>query len=223
MSKKYLWRVQTVIIAAILSIGFSSCCEDKTVVIPADGLEGYWLQDLYKLKPEATDEDTPESDTGESEVFDDSNPSELFYLDGHGGGTYYHTVCTEERWNSDEKYQEKFTLKLGEFKDFKENTHTYYGYKVEALVYTKIGSTIAIILSDSNNSLNDIIGDTNIGDVIGDGNGTINDIIGNVGNTNIPINGIGTTTSSFILKNVDSEGISGFHKASKIESQNPES
>ena len=215
MNKKYLWRLQTIVMAAMLSIGFTSCCCDKDIVPPSttgDGLEGYWLEDMYKVETKTTD--NPESPTEETLVFDDSKPCNLIYLDGQGGGTYYYTICTEERRNITEEYQEKYTIKVGAFKDHQENTHTYYGYKQEAIVYFMRGTTLIIAVGDSNassidtgdadNPLNDILANPNIplSDLLGNSNTTLNDIIG---------------SSGAILKNVVDGGIYGYQRATKVE------
>lgn len=217
MSKKYLWRLQTIMMAAMMSVGFTSCCCDKDIIpstSTGDGLEGYWLEDLYKVKTETANGVTPEAVTQETWVFDDTNPCNLIYLDGQGGGTYFYMICTEERRNSSEEYQEKFPNKVGTFKDFQENTHTYYGYKQEAIVYFQRGSTIVIAMNDTENplnvgnqdipldDLNNIIGNTTIGDILG--NTTVNDAIGAAGN-------------SVILKNFVDGGIPGYHKATKVQ------
>lgn len=214
MSKKSLWRLQTIVMAAMLSVGFTSCCCDKDDVLPSttgDGLEGYWLEDLYKTKTETTN--NPESPTAETVVFDDSNPCNLIYLDGQGGGTYYYTICTEERRNVTEEYQERFTNKVGAFTDYQTNTHTYYGYKQDALVYFMRGTTLVIAVSNSNNSTNtgdasnpldDILANPNIplSEIFGNSNATLNDLVG---------------SSGAILKNVVDGGIYGYHRATKVQ------
>lgn len=214
MYKKYLRRLQTIVMAAMLSVGFTSCCCDKDIIpstTTGDGLEGYWLEDLYTVKTETTD--NPEAPTTETVVFDDSNPCNLIYLDGQGGGTYYYTICTEERRNITEEYQEKYTNKVGAFTDYQENTHIYYGYKQEALVYFMRGTTLIIAVSDSNastidmgdsdNPLNDILANPNIplSDLLGNSNTTLNDLLG---------------SSGAIMKNVIDGGIYGYHRATKV-------
>lgn len=223
MNKKYLWRLQTVIVAALVSVGFASCCCDRTVdptVNNTDGLEGYWLEDLYKTELEAVEGETSDSSVVvEKRTYDDSNPGFLLYLDGKGGGTCYYRVCTEEKWkSSDEEFREKFTYKVGSFKDFMENTHTYYGYKQEALLYVQRGSTIILVVGNSNNaatgsgtgsaiSLSDLLANPNltIGEVFGNSDGSLDELLEDA-----------TDTPPGMLNFIDGS-LYGYHRATKVE------
>lgn len=223
MSKKYLWRLQTIIMAGILSIGFSSCCCDKedevTPSTSGDGLEGYWLEDLYKSELEEVDEGTPESSVVEKQTYDDSNPGFLIYLDGKGGGTCYYRVCTEEKWmNSDEEFKEKYTYKIGAFKDFMDNTHTYYGYKQEALLYFRRGSTIILAVGNANSTTNASTPNGNssvsLADLLANPDLTIGEILGN---SNAPLDGLLEAETPPSLLNFIDGNLYGYHRATKVQ------
>lgn len=223
MSKKFIWRMQIIIMATILSFGFSSCCCDKDNVVtpstsPGDGLEGYWLEDSYKSELEE-DESATEPTVVEKQTYDDSNPGFLLYLDGKGGGTCYYRVCTEEKWMSaDEEFKAKFTYKVGSFKDFMENTHTYYGYKQEALLYFQRGSTIILAVGNSNTSAtgSNTNSSISLSDLLANPDLTIGEILGN---SNTSLDGIledAADTPPGLLNFVDGS-IYGYHKATKIQ------
>lgn len=223
MCKKYLWKLQTIVMGAILSVGFASCCCDNTVTpsttTTGDGLEGYWLEDLYKTKLETVEGETSESSVVEKQTYDDSNPSFLLYLDGKGGGTCYYRVCTEERWkSSDDEFKEKFTYKVGSFKDFMDNTRTYYGYKQEALVYLQRGSTIILVVGSSNNAAN-ASGTTNtisLSDLLANPNLTIGEVFGNSDASLDDLLEDAADTPPSLLNFVDGN-IYGYHRATKIQ------
>lgn len=208
--------------AAMLTVGFSSCCCDRTVdpaVDNTDGLEGYWLEDLYKTELETVEDENSESSVVEKRTYDDSNPAYLLYLDGNGGGTCYYRVCTEEKWkSSDEDFRKKFTYKVGSFTDFMENTHTYYGYKQEALLYIQRGSTIILVIGNSNNgangsgsgtaiSLSDLLAnpDLTVGEVLGNSGGSLDDMLDDA-----------TDTPPSMLNFTDGT-LYGYHRATKVE------
>lgn len=219
MTKKYLWRLQAIIMTALLSVGFASCCCDKTVdpeTTTGDGLQGYWLEDMYKVKTETVNGGTPEASTQETLVFDDSKPVNFFYLDGQGGGTYYYMVCTEESRNVNEEYQEKYTSKVGTFADFQAKQLTFFGYKQEALLYFLRGTTLIIAVGDSSNSsINSGNGSNPLDDILSNPNATIGEIFGNTDpsvNVNDLVGGSGA-----IMKNYIDGGIYGYHRATKVQ------
>lgn len=223
MNKKYLWRLQTVIVATLVSVGFASCCCDRNIEPPAsegDGLEGYWLEDLYKTKLETVEGETSESAVVEKQTYDDSNPGYLLYLDGKGGGTCYYRVCTEERWKSgDEDFQKKFTYKVGSFKDFMENTHTYYGYKQEALIYVQRGSTIILVVGNSNTAVNGSGSSSTISlsDLLANPNLTIGEVFGNTDTSSLDDMLEDATDTPPSMLNFSDGILYGYHRATKVE------
>lgn len=149
MSKNYLWRLSTIMMVAMLSVGLSSCKGDddeedgpktEKTDYGKDGLKGYWM----------------EEPTFQNWMASGNKACYFFYLDGEGGGTKYYPSGSWDSYRFSTNYQEAkggnygtiaYTKLFKTVKDNAGNTYTLYTFDsgehyTVPIIYTRTGTTL---------------------------------------------------------------------------------